>query len=572
MYFFIGGFPDSLILVFVLLAIIILFIVGFVIALLARKHRYKKILKDLERRYENAHALLVGQDSQFIRRLEFISQRNLLYVDIHHLYLERYNDIKDNLDHQADMAIGALEDMLDKRKYHGIKETFKTNKELVLYFEEQVDLLNKELKEALKNEEKCRVDALSQKEKLRNVKQIYFDHQSELLLVEDSFNIVFGNIDKAFEKFEDCIDCANYDEVSSILGRIEEVINELNKVIKELPTICSLIENVVPERIGKLKEEYNRMTNDDYPLHHLRVNSLIDEMNNELSSISVQVKQLNIDGLSDKLVNMCDRCENLINQFAYEKEAKNDFVEHCKPIYEKVNRLEKDFIKMCNIIPEIKNNYLIEDSYIDKIEEMRAQISQLGTIKRTLDNFIHSATKQPYSLLLSKMTALDKASTLICESMDQFQKYLESLESDSNNCSQSIYDAYFKLKNAEKDVRSLHVESLEDTLQIRFQQAYVLIDRIDLILEKKPINVRELNETYKTLSIIMEQLIKDIDDKKALCVACEEMVVYANKDRHRLSDVKMLLNQVETSFFDGDFEKAYCDVGNIVKRIQGHVN
>ncbi|MBP5092089.1 MAG: hypothetical protein J6328_06000, partial [Bacilli bacterium] len=46
-------------------------------------YRARKQVRELVRRFEYLHALVFGQDSQFVKRLEIIARTNLLYVNVH---------------------------------------------------------------------------------------------------------------------------------------------------------------------------------------------------------------------------------------------------------------------------------------------------------------------------------------------------------------------------------------------------------------------------------------------------------------------------------------------------------
>ena len=45
--------------------------------------RAKKQVRELEKRFQHLHGLLVGQDAQNLKRIENISLTNLVYVTIH---------------------------------------------------------------------------------------------------------------------------------------------------------------------------------------------------------------------------------------------------------------------------------------------------------------------------------------------------------------------------------------------------------------------------------------------------------------------------------------------------------
>ena len=65
-----------------------------------------------------------------------------------------------------------------------------------------------------------------------------------------------------------------------------------------------------------------------------------------------------------------------------------------------------------------------------------------------------------------------------------------------------------------------------------------------------------------------DELVKSNEENANFALLTESLVVYANRERYHLSDIKVLLNQVETSFFDLEFEKAYLDAGNTTKKLK----
>ena len=65
-----------------------------------------------------------------------------------------------------------------------------------------------------------------------------------------------------------------------------------------------------------------------------------------------------------------------------------------------------------------------------------------------------------------------------------------------------------------------------------------------------------------------DELVKGIEQNANFILLTESLVVYANRERYHLSDIKSLLTQVETSFFDLDFERAYLDAGNTTKKLK----
>jgi hypothetical protein len=74
------------------------------------------------RKFEREHALLFGQDSQYIKRLETISSMNLVYVQQFMDWNKRFKDVRDVSDASAQAAVNSLKDLMGERKYKELKE------------------------------------------------------------------------------------------------------------------------------------------------------------------------------------------------------------------------------------------------------------------------------------------------------------------------------------------------------------------------------------------------------------------------------------------------------------------
>ena len=77
-------------------ALFLLLVVFLLDKMILKKRRCRKILTDVEKKYEYLNSLLLGQDLNYIQRLEIISRTNLLYGDIHSTYFRRFKEICDN--------------------------------------------------------------------------------------------------------------------------------------------------------------------------------------------------------------------------------------------------------------------------------------------------------------------------------------------------------------------------------------------------------------------------------------------------------------------------------------------
>ena len=560
--------------------IIVLIIAGIVVGvvllcflifkLFIEKIRLRKQIRELDQRFQYLHALLIGQDSQYVKRLEIVSRSNLLYVEIHTKFLKRFKEVRDKHDAHAQSTINHLKDLCDDKKYKMLKSAIVEGKDTIAAYENEVNTLNNDLLAVVRPEEECRQASLSLKERLRAIKQDYYSKQSDLQLMSTSFEEIFEYIDNLFSDFEENIERAQYDDANAILPKIDKILLEMSNAMSELPNLCAMVLTYIPDKITSLENAYEVMQQDDYPLHHLCVSSSIKEMKNRVSQLTQKIKRFDIRGVGNELDDIVSRIDEYFTLFDEEKQARTSFEENNEKTYQIVNTIEKRFIKLCNTIPEVDKIYVINDSHKALINSIQTNINKLGALKRSLDTFIHSATKQPYSLLVNKMKEIDDASKIVIDSLDDFDKYLLSLKVDSEKAYNILNIYYLKVRDAEKMLKDIDVENVTAKYQEKIDRFYELLEEVNKLLRFSPINVDKVNECVKELNEINVSLFDNgaIKQDYNVMVLAKSSILYANRDRHRLSDIDALIKQAEALYEKGDFENSYIAAGDALKKIQ----
>lgn len=547
-------------------------VVGAIIFLLYKfvivRHVARKQVRELERRFEYLHALLIGQDAQYVKRLEIISRTNLLYVELHTQYLKRFKEIRDRFDAQAQNTINGLKDFVDEGKYKALKIAYSDGRNIIETYEKHVNTLNSDLISVVKPEEEARQASLSLKEELRRIKQDYYSKQGDLQLVISSFDAVYEYIDGLFDEFEQYVESAQYDDANTLLPNIAKAIKEVGRVLTKLPNICALVTMVIPDKIASLMNGYEEMVDAKYPLHHLIVKNNIYDMNRELDLLTKKIKSFELNGVNNALDNIIARIDEYFILFEEEKKARVIFDAECEDIYVIVNTLEKKFIKLCNTIPEVKKIYVISGDYVNRVNEIQNEINKVGATKRSLDTFIHSSTKQPYSILVSKMHELRDESNLVLSMMEDFQVYLDSLKETAENAFSLIYDYYHRVKKAEKIVRDISLKEFTAKYGELLERIYSSLNSVNDILNVLPIDITTVSENIQWLIEEGEPVLNEIESDNNMMALAESAILYANRDRQHLSDIHHLVLQSEAHFFNANFEKAYVDTSNALRKLR----
>ena len=531
-------------------------------------YRARKQVRELSLRFEYLHALLFGQDSQYIKRIENISSTNLIYVDTFLQFSRRYKDVRDKSDSAAQIAINNLKDLVSEGDYKELKVALPEAKKVLGRFDTEVNSLNNDLLVVIKPEEECRQESLLLKEKLRKIKQDYYIKQADLGLVSASFDQVFTRLDERFNGFESYVESAQYEEAKNLLPQMAGVIDALGKAIKEMPNLCVEIQSVIPDKLISLQNRFEEMKYAGYPLHHLIVEGNFAEMRTELTELTKRMQNFDLDGVQDGLDALLARIDDYFSSFDKEKDARVVFESECEGIYRDNGAVEKKYIHLSNALPDVKKIYVIPTDEQTKIDLIKTDINKAGATKRSLDTFIHSGTKQPYSLLVEKMHTLRDETNEASVAIEDFTRYLHSLKADTEEAANCLplYDR--QLHENEFALRKIGLDAITEKYQAVIDDLYLTIDEIYGLLHA-PIDVVRINELLSHLKTSGDSVARGIHDDAENMYLADASMLYANRDRLHLNEIQIVMSQAEVRYFSGDFQGAYTLSTEGMKRLRG---
>ena len=531
-------------------------------------HRaYKKQVRELEKTYSYFDALLMGTDSQHIHHLEIVSRTNLLYVEKYNTYSKRFKEVYENDDKFAESMIRQLNALIASKQYKNIKTVIADAKKAVSSFEEAVNTLDSELYQLIKPEEEARQAILKLKEDYRRVKQTFYSHSTELELVSNSFTKVFDKLDSSFVTFETHIESAEYEEANEMLPTISSVISALDSCLKDLPSVCIMVESVIPDKIENLTNEYTSLERKGVPLFNISYRHRVEVWNQILDDVKQQLTNLQTKGVSEKLDYIQNEIEKTRELLYHEVDDKAIFEDAAEKLYRNTINLEKEFLKICALLPSVEKIYIINDDQKAHIEELKANMNRMGTSKRILDNFIHSGTKQPYSILRHKLDDLRQDYDVAEKGLNDFKTYIESLKSSCEDAYSLIFIYFYRCKQTEALIREINIPNVEAEFEGQADACYDLLNEIEAALRVQPIDVALVNDKVEQLKNLANRLFDDVENKHREEQLAESAIVYTNRDRKHQNDVHQQLTILEGSFFNGEFVKVYHEANALYRRM-----
>ena len=555
----------ALIIVGVIALLAILFVVLYIFVF--SRASYKKQIRELERKYSYYDALLVGQDSQYVHHLEIVSRTNLLYVEKYNTYSKKFKEVFDNDDKFAESMVKQLNSLAASNQYKNIKIVIADAKKAVAIFEESVNNLDAELYEIIKPEEEARQAILKLKEQYRRVKQIFYSNSNDLELVSTSFTKVFEKLDTYFVNFEKHIESAEYEEANELLPIITKVITSLETTLSQIPNLCIMVQSVIPEKIEQLSNEYTAVEKKGVPLFNLSFRHKTDVWKQTLEDLKKQLINLQTAGVNETLERLQKEIEQTRSSLNNEVDDKTAFENVAASLYGATINLEKEFLKICSLLPKLEKIYMISEEQKANIDVLKEDMNRLGSSKRTLDNYTHSGTKQPYSILRKKLDELQADYDVAEKNINDFKTYIDSLKSSSEEAYSLIFVYYYRCKQAESILRDFGIDSFAKQYDEQINTCYELLNDINSHLKVMPIDVSYVNEKVESLKNIANNLFEEVENKFREQQLAESAIVYANRDRNHQIDVHQQLSVLEKSFFAGEFVKTYHDANAIYRRM-----
>lgn len=556
-------------LVFIIVVAVVVVVLGVVIFGRITSHNHlKKKVSDLSKRYDYLHELLTVQLDKDIKRVYSISQENVEYESTYNMYNNMYQDVVHQEDSIAQKAVNDISKLLTEKKYKQVKEELDSVKAKIVDLEKKCNVVSSSVSEIINVDDDNRQEILRYRRDFREVKEEYESKKNELRFIESSFVSVFEKVEEYFSESERLLAGAHYVESKEKFPEIDRVIKALKKSIGLLPKLCTLSFVVVPNSIDELTGKYNKMLSEGYPLHHLQFQSLVESFNQTLDDIHFRLGNFKMNNIEYELNQIRDAIIKVSNDLDSEISSKNYFKNSYKEIYNGSYRLENKFIKLRRDIPKYKETYLLKDSCVDDLERIQVEINELGTIKRTLDTYVHSSSSQPYSVLSKRLKDLDDAMNQIENDINSIHLYLNSLKEDTNVGYKYVTDTYIELKKYESLLRRIDVQSVSFSFNSGIKQCYEILMECGSFLSNLPIDVASLNDDIAKLKVCFDGVVSKISTLEDDMCKAEQAVVYANQYRQGFDDVKTTLLRAEKSFFEGDFTRTSDETVAMLKKIR----
>ncbi|MPN04953.1 Septation ring formation regulator EzrA [bioreactor metagenome] len=155
---------------------------------------------------------------------------------------------------------------------------------------------------------------------------------------------------------------------------------------------------------------------------------------------------------------------------------------------------------------------------------------------------------------------------VVLEGVNNFRVFLDSLKASSEEAYTMVFSYYYRLKQCESLVRKINLPEHTAQFMEKIVNCYNLLNEIDRYIKTIPIDVALINGKVDELKNLANAVCEEVEKEVSVEQLAESAIIYANRDRVHQNDVHQQLNLYEKEFYQGDFDKAYHDVIDLLKK------
>lgn len=474
---------------------------------------------------------------------------------------EKYNKWQDEFVFIKENRLTLIDDMLidldiyiDKRDYKSCGYSMAKIEMEIYKVREAADHLLEEIKDITLSEEKYRAIVTKLKTKYRELNKDFQDHKNLYEQMQEPISLQLENIERRFLDFEKVMDDNDYAEVVHIVKALDTMIEHIEIIVKEVPDVLLMANQIIPKRVKEVKENYDEMIELGFPLDYLNIDYNLEEINKNVEGILDKVNVLNLEGCMFDLKTMLEYLDSLFIDFEKERLAKKVYEEVENDFAKKIEKTNKLVCDVYEQLDDIKKLYDLNDEDVEIIHNVNKSLVVINDDYKKMLSKV-AAKSSPYTMLNKEIEDLTIRLSNMEEELDRSLKSLGNMYDDEVRAREQLKEIQEFLKQCKNKMRTYKLPVITDNYFVQLSEANEAIEEVKKELDKKPIVINVLNTRVDTARDLVLKLYNTTNEMVRMAQCAEIAIVYGNRYRD-YDEVDAGLDDARVKFFAGDYKKS----------------
>ena len=527
------------------------------------RNKYLKIINELEKNKNLIISSGILTELNNANNLVNNKEMQEMYDD----WKKRFNYIKEVEIPKITDSLIEIQDLFDNKKYKDLNKLLAKTELNIDYVKTKSNYLLNEIKKVTTSSSRSREEILKLKQKYREIITKYNNNKSDYSIINGPIELQFENVDKLFSHFEVAIDENNYQETSKVLNALNDIVGNLDLIIKESPSIILLGTKLLPSKMQDVYVEADKLRKDGYNLDYLNIEYNYEEANKKIADVLERINVLNIEDSLLTLKTLLDYFDGLYGDFEKEVKAKKSFKELTRSILVRSNKYERINNELRKRGKQFIYSYDLTEDDIKILDILKEEIKE---IKHDYDEIIEASRskKYAYSRLDKEMKELNTRLSKCGNNLEYALHNLGSLKEDQLRANDQLEEIKSILKRAKYKISSYKIPVVPRRYYIELSEASVAIKNVVTELEKKPISIKTLNIRVDTARDLVLKLYNTSNEIIRTAQLAETSIVYGNRYRSINKGIDDALTNSERFFNNGEYKNSLEYTINAINRIE----
>lgn len=527
----------------------------------------KKLKKQFKSLKEKFQALNNFNIEAKVNKIKSISENNEEYVEIYENLNEKYTGLVNLYGLELDTKFNRVDVRISEKEFKIVKEELSEIEKSINNYESELKNIDHEIMALTNKEDELREVIVPLKERFRTLKAKFYEHKEELSVCGKVFEEKINDVEKNIAKLDSKLDNCYYKDAQELSLELTKDIDFYEKHLEKMPKIVSFSMQVLPKRLEQAISKYQRMKEDGYPLFSIKASTIEEKIKTSLEEIRIRFIEFNYEDINEPIKEVAYEIESLNEALEKEVTARNNFNQYIDEVYTNVDEVGKRFLKAKRDTNSIRGTFVINEERYSQLTVLENQIHILNRIKMELDAYIHSATKQPYSILTTKMGELAQFGSEVENKLNDYQSYILSLKNDAEYSYEKVNTYSMEITTLYNTLCGLHHKVLSTIYEDDYNNVSSLIQDINKNITTKPVDVAKINVECQHLINDAEKLLRDMRNSLKMYNMAQNIIVFTNKYRSSFTTVNEVLNRAQIHFENGEFEFAIDSVSEVLQEV-----
>ncbi|KXT81100.1 septation ring formation regulator EzrA [Streptococcus oralis] len=534
-------------LIYLMVAIAVILILAYGVAIFLRKRNVSR-LTALEERKEELYNLPVNDEVEAVKNMHLIGQSQVTFRE----WNQKWVDL--SLNSFADIENHLFEAEGYNNSFRFFKATHKLDQieSQIGLIEEDIAAIRNALSELEKQESKNSGRVLHALDLFESLQHTVAEDSEKYGKALPEIEKQLENIQSEFSQFVTLNSSGDPVEAAAILDSTENHILALTHIVERIPALVENLTKELPDQLADLEEGYRKLLDANYHFTETDIESRFQLLHESLKNNQENIRQLELDNAEYENNRIQEEINALYDIFTREIAAQKVVESLLATLPTYLNHLKENNQVLVQDLERLTKTYLLPESDGNHVRRLQAELAALDTAIMEVTEDQGEST-QAYSVLEEQLEMLQSNLKDIEDEQISVSERLAQIEKDDLNARQKANVYVNRLHTIKRYMEKRNLPGIPQSFLKLFFTASHNTEDLMAELEQPQVNIESVKRVLEIATNDMEALETETYDIVQYATLTEQLLQYSNRYRSFDERIQEAFNEA-LEIFEKEFD------------------